>query len=64
LYHIDTEADNGSGNWVVPVKEAEFKNELNFKVASNAKAVLSSSTDVIGLPNSQGNVINTTTKKN
>lgn len=54
LYHIDTDKDNGSGNWVVPVKQAEFLKELDFKVDKHAKAVLSSSTDVIGLPNSQG----------
>lgn len=55
MYNIKASDDTGSGNWAVPVREAEFEDDLKFKVDKNAKAVLSSSTDVIGLPNKQGN---------
>lgn len=54
LYNIKASEDTGSGNWAVPVHEAEFQDDIIFKVDKNAKAVLSSSTDVIGLPNKQG----------
>ncbi|GAA5796570.1 hypothetical protein HPULCUR_001942 [Helicostylum pulchrum] len=53
LYTIDVADDNGSGSWAVPIRQAKFEDDLYFKVAKNAKAVLSSSTDVIGLPNKQ-----------
>jgi hypothetical protein len=54
MFHIDVEDDNGSGNWAVPVRHAEFVDDLYFKVCKKAKAVLISSTDVIGLPDKQG----------
>lgn len=58
MYHIKLQDDDtGSGNWAVPVREAKFINDLNFKVNKKSKAVLSSSTDVIGLPNKQGKLI-------
>ncbi|KAK4515830.1 atp3 gamma subunit of the F1 sector of mitochondrial F1F0 ATP synthase [Mucor velutinosus] len=55
LYHIDVddEDDNDSGNWAVSVNSAKFEDDLCFNVSKKAKAVLSSSTDVIGLPNAQ-----------
>lgn len=53
LYHIKVSDDTGSGNWAVPVHEAKFEDDLYFKVNKKAKAVLSSSTDVIGLPNKE-----------
>jgi hypothetical protein len=36
------------------VIKARFEDDLKFDVSKKAKAVLSSSTDVIGLPNKQG----------
>jgi hypothetical protein len=58
LYHINVRDDeDGSGNWAVSVREAKFVDDLHFKVNKKAKAVLSSATDVIGLPNQQGKLI-------
>lgn len=53
LYHINVKDDDDSGNWAIPVHEAKFIDDLHFEVSKNAKAILSSSTDVIGLPNKQ-----------
>lgn len=56
MYNIDANEDTGSGNWAVPVRQAEFEDDLEFEVDKNANAVLSTSTDVIGLPNKQGKI--------
>ncbi|ORE07262.1 acid protease [Rhizopus microsporus var. microsporus] len=53
LYYVKAAENDGSGNWAVPVRHAKFLHDLCFKVSKHAKAVLSSSTDVIGLPNEQ-----------
>ncbi|KAG1321055.1 hypothetical protein G6F62_011011 [Rhizopus arrhizus] len=53
LYYVKTYEDNGSGNWAVPVHQAKFIHDLSFTVKKHTKAVLSTSTDVIGLPNKQ-----------
>ncbi|CEP06927.1 hypothetical protein [Parasitella parasitica] len=54
LYHIDARNDGSeSGNWAVSVNSVKFEDDLEFKISKDAKAVLSSSTDVIGLPNAQ-----------
>jgi hypothetical protein len=54
LYHMKVvQEDNDSGSWAVHVAEAKF-DDLWFQVHKKAKAVLSTSTDVIGLPNEQG----------
>lgn len=60
MYHIDVDDndDNESGNWAVSVNSVKFEDDLCFNVSKKAKAVLSSSTDVIGLPNAQGININ------
>ncbi|KAI8640064.1 aspartic peptidase domain-containing protein [Parasitella parasitica] len=54
LYYIDVRNDdNESGNWAVSIDSAKFEDDLEFTISKGAKAVLSSSTDVIGLPNTQ-----------
>ncbi|KAI8975248.1 aspartic peptidase domain-containing protein [Mycotypha africana] len=52
LYHMDID-DDYPENWAVPVSQVSFVGENNFKVHKHARAVFSSSTDVIGLPNDQ-----------
>ncbi|KAI7905523.1 aspartic peptidase domain-containing protein [Cokeromyces recurvatus] len=55
VYYVDTKHSHhsDSGNWAVPVTAAKFKDNHSFKVSPKAKAIFSSSTDVIGLPNAQ-----------
>lgn len=54
LYHMKVvQEDNDSGSWAVRVNEAKF-DDLYFQVNKKSKAVLSTATDVIGLPNKQG----------
>ncbi|KAI8069846.1 aspartic peptidase domain-containing protein [Gilbertella persicaria] len=51
LFHIPLSANECDDHWAVPVKEAKF--EDSFHIDSHAKAILSTSTDVIGLPYQQ-----------
>ncbi|KAI7905804.1 aspartic peptidase domain-containing protein [Cokeromyces recurvatus] len=57
LYYVNIDDKKSkTGSWEVPVTAFKFKNDLRFNVSHNAKAVFSSSTDVIGLPNKQAEI--------
>ncbi|RCI06626.1 hypothetical protein CU098_013863, partial [Rhizopus stolonifer] len=53
LHYVKVSEEDGSGNWAIPVHQAKFIHDLHFTVKKHAKAILSTSTDVIGLPNKQ-----------
>jgi hypothetical protein len=56
LYRIDLDDHPNPASWAVSVRDANFIDDLEFEISKKAKAVLNSNTDVIGLPNKQGNV--------
>ncbi|KAI9245452.1 aspartic peptidase domain-containing protein [Sporodiniella umbellata] len=53
LYYTRVAEENDYGHWAVPVYEAKFVHDLYFHVKRHAKAIISTSTDIIGLPDQQ-----------